>query len=208
MGLRARKIHALSLLLLLAAAFVSGAVLRAQDLSSGSYTVLKRYIFPRYGSKGNIEYLIYGATAINKGSLIYLTSPMIDIVDSSYTSIRQIDTIDAKDSYPVPYGLGSEGKALRRFWASTHHKHSQAWIFSEKATFDKSTNILTSDETAHFRSRQLDADGVGFDAFNDSKFIHIRSNVRVVLRLRENSLDVKAPEKTSTSTSNQAAEKP
>ena len=198
MGLRARKIHALSLLLLLAAAFGSGA-LHAQDLSSGSYTVLKRYIFPRYGSKGRIEYLIYGATAVNKGSLIYLTSPMIDIVDGSYTSIRQIDTVDAKDSYPVPYSLGSEGKVLRRFWSSSHHKHSQAWIFSEKAVFDKSTNILTSDDTAHFRSRQLDADGVGFDAFNDSKFIHIRSNVRVVLRLRENSLEVKEPGTNSTS---------
>ena len=198
MGLRARKIHALSLLLLLAAAFCSGAFLQAQDLSSGSYTVLKRYIFPRYGSKGNIEYLIYGATAVNKGSLIYLTNPMIDIVDGSYTSLRQIDTIDAKDPYPNPYNLGSEGKLLRRFWASTHHKHSQAWIFAEKAVFDKSTNILTSDETAHFRSRQVDADGVGFDAFNDSKFIHIRSNVRVVLRLREHSLKVQDPDSPKT----------
>ena len=203
MGFRARKIHALSLLFLLAAAFGPGASLHAQDLSSGSYTVLKRYIFPRFGNNGKIEYLIYGATAVNKGSLIYLTSPMIDIVDGSYTSLRQIDTIDAKDPYPNPYNLGSEGKLLRRFWASTHHKHSQAWIFAEKATFDKSTNILTSDETAHFRSRQLDADGVGFDAFNDSKFIHIRSNVRVVLRLRENSLNVQDPD---SSTSNKTAE--
>lgn len=194
MGFRARKIHALSLPLLLAAMFCSGAFLHAQDLTSGSYTVLKRYIFPRYGNKGNIEYLIYGMTAVNKGSLIYLTKPMIDIVDGSYTSLRQIDTVDAKDPYPNPYNLGSETRILRRFWASTHHKHSQAWIFAEKATFDKSTNILTSDETAHFRSRQVDADGIGFDAFNDSKFIHIRSDVRVVLRLREHSMRVQDPD--------------
>ena len=193
MGLRARKIHALSLLLLLAAALLTGSILHAQDLSAGSYTVLKRYIFPRYGSKGNIEYLIYDATAVNKGSLIYLTNPMIDIVDGSYTSIRQIDTIDAKDPYPAPYKLGSEEKILRRFWTSTHHKHSQAWIFAEKATFDKSTNILTSDDPAYFRSRQLDADGIGFDAFNDRKFIHIRSNVRGVLRLREKALKIEEP---------------
>ncbi len=193
MGLRARKIHALSLLLLLAAIFCAGTVLHAQDLSSGSYTVLKRYIFPRYNGDSEIEYLIYGATAVNKGSLIYLTMPMIDIVDGSYTSIRQIDTIDAKDPYPTPYKLGAEKKILRRFWTSTHHRHSQAWIFADKATFDKSTNILTSDDTAHFRSRQLDADGVGFDAFNDRKFIHIRSNVRVVLRLRENALAADEP---------------
>ena len=188
MGLRARKIHALSLIFILTALFGAGALLllNAQDISSGTYTVLKRYIYPRYNKKGEIQYLVYGATAVNKGSLIYLTTPMIDIVDGSYSSLRQIDTIDGKDAYPVPYKLGSEGKILERFWKSPHHRHSQAWIFADKATFDKSTNILTSDEPAHFRSRQLDADGIGFDAFNDRKFIHIRSNVRVVLRLREN----------------------
>ena len=195
MEYRARKIHALSVSLLLATVFLltGAASLHAQDLSSGSYTVLKRYIFPRYSGNGEIQYLVYGMTAVNKGSLIYLTMPMIDIVDGSYTSIRQIDTIDKNEVYPVPYKLGSEGKVLQRFWTSTHHRHSQAWIFAETAVFDKSTNILTSDEIAHFRSRQLDADGVGFDAFNDRKFIHIRSNVRVVLRLRGKSLKVEEP---------------
>lgn len=200
MGLRARKIHALSLLFILAAVLGSGVILFAQDISSGSYTVLKRYIYPRYNGDGEIQYLVYGATAVNKGSLIYLTMPMIDLVDGSYTSIRQIDTVDSKDPYPAPYKLGSEGSVLRRFWTSTHHKHSQAWIFAEKATFDKSTNILTSDDPAHFRSRQLDADGVGFDAFNDRKFIHIRSNVRVVLRLKAKALEIEEP---APSTSNQ-----
>ena len=193
MGLRARKIHALSLLILIAAMFCTGTILRAQELTSGSYTILKRYIYPRYSGNNEIQYLVYGATAVNKGSLIYLTTPMIDIVDGSYTSIRQIDTIDKNEVYPVPYKLGSEGKILRRFWTSSHHRHSQAWIFADKATFDKSTNILTSDEIAYFRSRQLDADGIGFDAFNDRKFIHIRSNVRVVLRLRGKSLKVEEP---------------
>jgi len=194
MGLRARKIHALSLTATLAAVFFSGAALLAQDISSGSYTVLKRYIYPRYNGDNEIEYLIYGATAINKGSLIYLTMPMIDIVDGSYTSIRQIDTIDSNDPYPVVYKLKSNRKTIEDFWKGSRQKHSQAWIFADKATFDKSTNILTSDEIAHFRSRQLDADGVGFDAFNDRKFIHIRSNVRVVLRLREKKLDVEGPD--------------
>ena len=184
MGLRARKIYALSLLLLLAAAFGSGAFLLAQDISSGSYTVLKRYMYPRYNGKNEIEYLVYGKTAVNKGSLINLSSPMIDLVDGSYTSIRQIDTIKASELYPEPYPLGSRLKTIQRFWTSSHHKHSQAWIFANEAVFDKSTNILTSDDAAHFRSRQLDADGIGFDADNDRKFIHIRSDVRVVLRLK------------------------
>ena len=204
MGLRSRKIHALSLVLLFLAVFgLAESAIRAQELTSGSYTVLKRYIFPRYGGKSEIQYLVYGDTAVNKGSLIYLTMPMIDIVDGSYTSLRQLDIVDAKDVYPKPYELGSELSTLRSFWTHSHHRHSQAWIFADKATFDKSTNILTSDEIAHFRSSELDADGVGFDAFNDRKFIHIRSNVRVVLRLRENSLNVQDPD---ASTSNKTAE--
>ena len=107
MGLRARKIHALSLLILFAAMFCSGMLLSAQELTSGSYTILKRYIYPRYNGDNEIQYLVYGSTAVNKGSLIYLTMPMIDIVDGSYTSIRQIDTIDKNEVYPVPYKLGS-----------------------------------------------------------------------------------------------------
>jgi len=205
MGLRSRKIYALSLVLLLLAAIgPAEPALRAQELTSGSYTVLKRYIFPRYGGKSEIQYLVYGDTAVNKGSLIYLTLPMIDIVDGSYTSLRQLDIVDAKDVYPKPYPLGSELSILRSFWTHSHHRHSQAWIFADKATFDKSTNILTSDDLAHFRSRQLDADGVGFDAFNDRKFIHIRSNVRVVLRLKENVLDVEDPATTTSNKGNKS----
>jgi len=199
MGLRARKIYALILPLLLAVAFCSGTDLSAQDLSAGSYTVLKRYIYPRYSGKNEIQYLVYGKTAVNKGSLIYLTSPMIDIVDGSYTSIRQIDTIKANEPYPDPYVLGSKEKTIRHFWSSSHHKHSQAWVFANEAVFDKSTNILTSDDPAFFRSRQLDADGVGFDADNDRKFIHIRSNVRVVLRLKDKKF---SSEETETQTQN------
>ena len=105
---------------------------------------------------------MYGDTAVNKGSLIYLTLPMIDIVDGSYTSLRQLDIVDAKDVYPKAYELGSDLSVLRSFWTNSHHRHSQAWIFADKATFDKSTNILTSDELAHFRSRQLDADGIDY----------------------------------------------
>jgi len=205
MGLRSRKIYALSLALLLLAVFgPAGSALRAQELTSGSYTVLKRYIFPRYGHDSEIQYLVYGDTAVNKGSLIYLTLPMIDIVDGSYTSLRQLDIVDSKDVYPKPYKLGSELSALRSFWSHSHHRHSQAWIFAEKATFDKSTNILTSDDLAHFRSRQLDADGVGFDAFNDRKFIHIRSNVRVVLRLKEKALEVEEPASTTSNKGNKS----
>ena len=226
MGLRARKIHALSLLFLLAAAFGSGTFLLAQDLSSGSHTVIKRYILPRYSNRGDLQCIIYGTQAINEGSLIRLAftphqdsgkndedqvAVMIDFVDgSAYSSINQIETVKPNQVYPTPYKLGAKEKTIQEWWTRNRHKHSQAWIFIEKtklnaaegsvsdssvkkssdsavvvAVFDKSTNILTSDETAFFRSRQLDADGVGFDAFSERKFIHIRSNVRAILHIKD-----------------------
>ena len=226
MGLRARKIHALSLLFILAAVFGSGAFLLAQDLSSGSHTVVKRYILPRYSNNGKLQCVIYGTQAINEGSLIRLAftphpesgrddddkvAVMIDFVDgSAYSSISQIETVKPNQVYPSPYKLGARERIIQEWWKRARHKHSQAWIFIEKtklnaveenasdpstkkssdsavvvAVFDKSTNILTSDETAFFRSRQLDADGVGFDAFSDRKFIHIRSNVRAVLHFKD-----------------------
>ena len=230
MGLRTRKIHALSLLFFLAAAFCAGAFLLAQDFSIGSYFVVNRYILPRYSSKGRLQCIIYGNTAINEGSLIHLAfkpdknaeesahrrnlpySPvaiMLDFVDGSYTSIRQVQTIKPEDPYPTPYKLGTKEKTVRDWWNREQCKHSQAWVFVEQiinpgqassaaengreknapviiASFDKNTNILASDETAFFRSRQLDADGVGFDAFSDRKFIHIRSDVRAIIHLGGN----------------------
>ena len=226
MGLRARKIHALSLLFLLAAAFGSGTILLAQDLSSGSHTVIKRYILPRYSNRGDLQCIIYGTQAINEGSLIRLAftphqdsgkndedqvAVMIDFVDgSAYSSINQIETVKPNQVYPTPYKRGAKEKTIQEWWTRNRHKHSQAWIFIEKtklnaaegsvsdssvkkssdsavvvAVFDKSTNILTSDETAFFRSRQLDADGIGFDAFSERKFIHIRSNVRAILHIKD-----------------------
>ena len=226
MGLRARKIHALSLLFILTAVFGYGAFLLAQDLSSGSHTVVKRYILPRYSNSGKLQCVIYGTQAINEGSLIRLAftphpesgrndddkvAVMIDFVDgSAYSSISQIETVKPNQVYPSPYKLGARERIIQEWWKRARHKHSQAWIFIEKtklnateepvsgsstkkssdssivvAVFDKSTNILTSDETAFFRSRQLDADGVGFDAFSDRKFIHIRSNVRAILHIRD-----------------------
>lgn len=227
MGFRARKIHALTLLFLLAAAFGPWAFLFAQDLSSGSHTVIKRYILPRYSNRGDLQCVIYGTLAINEGSLVRLAftphkdsgkndedqvAVMIDFVDgSAYSSINQIETVKPNQVYPTPYKLGAKEKTIQEWWTRNRHKHSQAWIFIEKsvsqssaektasdtsnkkesdasivvAVFDKSTNILTSDETAFFRSRQLDADGVGFDAFSERKFIHIRSNVRAILHIKD-----------------------
>ena len=44
------------------------------------------------------------------------------------------------------------------------------------------TKVLRGDTPAFFRSREMDIDGVGFDADYENKLIHIRSKVRMVIR--------------------------
>lgn len=169
--------------MLLLTAMLSAAPLFAQ-FSSETYTILHNYVLPQYGTdEGDLEFLIYGASAVNKGTSIYLTSPFMDIVGNEIKSLKQITTVQSGDKVPVPYDLGAKSKIIRDFWQNPLYSHSQSWIFGNKAVYDKNTRVLSSDDKAFFRSRLMDADGIGFDAFPQKKFIHVRSNVHVILRI-------------------------
>lgn len=81
------------------------------------------------------------------------------------------------------------------FWRNNEkQKHVNAWVHADAAFYDKNARILRSENNvaAHFRTRDIDADGIGFDAYNQKenkknknvsakrRFIHIRSNVRII----------------------------
>ena len=91
---------------------------------------------------------------------------------------------------------GSRGKIVRNteaerkllavrndFWKKNpKQQHVNAWVYADAGTYDKNTRILRSENnvSAHFRSRDIDVDGIGFDAYAKKRFIHIRSNVRIL----------------------------
>ena len=69
---------------------------------------------------------------------------------------------------------------MKEFWKK--YPHSQAFITSESAVYDKNTKMLRGDSLTELRSREMDIQGVGFDAEYEKKFVHIRSKVKVIIR--------------------------
>jgi len=177
----ARTILQITLAVLLCA--MSGAGLRADD--RGMRAAIRDYIFPQYrGHDGRLQFIIFGDEAMNRGAQVFLDQAKIDILPNS---VRRLDDANiflphAGQRVPAPYPIMADQPTRRAYW--THPKQStvRAWIFSNKAVYDKTTNILRSEDPVHFRSREMDADGVGFDAYHEKKFIHIRSQVKVCIR--------------------------
>lgn len=67
-------------------------------------------------------------------------------------------------------------------WIGTDISDVKATISTPKAEYDRATKIIRGDDKVHFRSPEMDADGVGFDVDHEKQMIHIRSNVRVTLK--------------------------
>lgn len=170
---------------LLLAAAVSGPSLRAADDNRGMRAAVRDYILPQYrGEDGRLQFIVFGDEAMNRGAQVFLEKAKIDVLPSS------IRTLDQANIYlphtglriPEPYPITALQSVRKAYWSHPKQGTVRAWIYSNKAVYDKSSNILRSDDPVLFRSRELDADGVGFDAYHEKKFIHIRSKVKVYIR--------------------------
>ncbi len=67
-------------------------------------------------------------------------------------------------------------------WVDNDINKVKATITAPEAVYDKVTKMIKGDKEVHFRSPEMDADGIGFDADYEKQTIHIRSNVRVFLK--------------------------
>lgn len=161
------------------------------DSDSGVAATATDLVMPHY-RKNELQFVLYGGKVVNLGATITLENPLIDIAVRNLPDVElvtllkgvrppdpRIPKITAIDPTRV-YPLYTEFKLIREFWKRL--PHSQALISSGSAKYDKNKRILSGDGTIHFRSRDLDIDGVGFDADQRKKFIHIRSKVRVEYR--------------------------
>jgi len=178
----ARTILQVTLLLFLGAA---GTAALCGDDNSGMRAAVLDYILPQYrGHDGRIQFVVFGDEAMNRGSQVFLDRAKIDVLPNS---VRRLDKANiflphAGQRIPEPYPITADRKTRHDYWSHAKQGTVRAWIYSNKAVFDKTTNILRSEDPVHFRSRELDADGVGFDAYHEKKFIHIRSKVKVCIR--------------------------
>ena len=163
----------LFILILLAFAVVPG----LSGANSGARASLSGFALPIYKKEDNrLQFILYGISASNLGALLELTGLRLDIVDNS---VKNVDEVVALDKGPI-YPLTAASRDVKIFWRDK--KHCRALLYTETGVFDKNAKILRGDAAVKFRSREFDIDGVGFDAFYDKRFIHIRSNVRLLIR--------------------------
>lgn len=146
------------------------------DDMSGSAAAMKNFALPEYSKdNGRLQFILYGANARNLGALILLTQPIIDVVKNDITNIHSIVSLAGQQPYPLLW----TARQVEDFWKNK--EHSQALIFADSAEYDKNLRLLRGDSNVHLRTRELSVDGVGFDADQDRKFVHIRSKVKVIL---------------------------
>jgi len=146
------------------------------DDMTGAAASLKHFALPEYSrANGRLQFILYGETARNLGALVFLTQPKVDIVRNEVSNILDIVSLANVLPYPLTWTQGQ----VEDFWKDK--KHSQALIFADSAEYDKNLRMLRGDSPVHYRSREMSVDGVGFDADQDRKFVHVRSKVRVVI---------------------------
>ncbi len=176
MGFCHSPLHGLSLAAALAAALaLCASAFAAED--AGTSATLDSFILPEYHKADNrLQCILYGEKAVNQGAFITLKNPLLDIVHDSIRNINAVSNYQGLKLYPID--MPTEG--VRAFWKGKDH--SRALISSTGAVYDRTTKMLRGDETVLFRSPGMDIDGVGFDANDETRFIHIRNKVRVVIR--------------------------
>ncbi len=162
---------------------------------TGTSASLSGFALPDYRKRDNrLQFILYGDKATNLGAFIDLVNPKLDFIHEHVTNINDITPLgDVK-----PYPLDSSPEEIRKFWSDK--KHCRALIMSTTAQYDKNSKVLRGDTPAYFRSREIDIDGVGFDADYDKKLIHIRSKVRMVIRPEVRQREQNASMQTTTKT--------
>lgn len=165
-----------SLFRFLIPALVSVTCSLAAQSNLGMAATMQNFALPEY-KKGGTELLgiIYGRKAQNLGAIVNLEEPVLDIVRRN-TDIFKVKPLLGQPLYP----FGADSKTVQDFWSK--HGTSQAVVTTPGAEYDKNTQILRGDDEILFLSPELDLQGKGFDADVNKRLIHIRSNVKVIIR--------------------------
>ena len=143
---------------------------------TGTSAAMEDFALPEYRKGGKLQFILYGKRAENLGAFIQLQKPILDMVKNDVRDVTEVKPIL---NQPM-YRFGANAGEVVEFWKK--YPHSQAFITSESAVYDKNTKMLRGDSLTELRSREMDIQGVGFDAEYEKKFVHIRSKVKVIIR--------------------------
>lgn len=166
-------------MILLAFAWLLPLAAEAND-DSGFSVFIKNYVLPQFNKEGDkLQFIVYGDFAHNLGNNVDLVEPILAMVKNEKYDMDLFQPLNGVR----PYSLTATQEEIDKFWGDK--TQLQAIISSGAAVFEKDKEILRGDGEAFFRSPELDVNGVGFDAYQDRKFIKIRSEVKGVLRIGE-----------------------
>lgn len=144
--------------------------MKAQEI--GAHARIRSFTMPQYNEKdGRLQFIVYGKGADNKGAILLLDDMVIDFIRNGLEDVSTVRMLP--EVQPLP--LNASADDIRKFWKGK--EHSQGFVFADAAVLDKNIQVLRSDKPVRFRSPMLDVDGVGFDAYQSRKFLHIRSKV-------------------------------
>lgn len=150
-----------------------------QNLSGGSVSGMR---LPEYDKEsGNLKFVLYGDSAEMEGASISLKNVILDIIKKNTESIK-----DVKNCSRIKiYSIHDKRKKIEKFWKNL--KHCEGLIVTPSAVFDRSTGVISGSEEIHVRSRIIDIDGVGFSASENSRKIEVLDDVKVVIRMHQQS---------------------
>jgi len=81
-----------------------------------------------------------------------------------------------------PVGVRLEMRGVVIQWLGDSVEDIRGTVATPIAVYDKSTNTVSGNKKITYRSKEIDVDGIGFDVDNEKKILHIRSNVKVVIK--------------------------
>ena len=88
----------------------------------------------------------------------------------------------AKEARPI--GVRFELTGVRVDWIGDTVQDVKGVVTTHSAVYDKSTQQITGNEPITYRSDVMDLDGIGFDIDQIEQILHIRENVKLVLKQR------------------------
>ncbi len=99
-----------------------------------------------------------------------------------YQDGNDIPVLILRSKRAKPIGVRIELKGVQLDWIGDSLKEIKGVVATNSAIYDKSTQQITGNEQILYRSNAMDLDGIGFDIDQIKQTIHIRSEVKVVLK--------------------------
>ena len=136
----------------------------------------KRLRYPGYKKDGSLQFLLYGKKGSIEGVEGKIEEVLIDVFNKNLKDINEVRNYKNLKLYAIREKFG----VIMDFWKDK--PFTDCFISTSIADFDRVTKIVKSDKEVKLRSKAMDVDGVGFDADYNTRIIHIRSKVKVVIR--------------------------